>query len=116
LKDYEFIEIKMDKIELMNEINLRDFYYQNKSILSWKKNQIFLRKINSNNGLEIIKTNKYSYNIISIYLSPNIIFYNSSAKKENGEDKNEDNNGDNNKDSNENNIEDSNEDSDEDSL
>jgi len=112
LKKYEFIEIKMDK---MNKMNLRDFYYQNKSILAWNKNQIFLGKIYSNNELEIIKNNKNSNNIISICLNPNIIFYDNSTENENNEDNNnKDDNKDSNKDSNEDDNEDSNEDSNED--
>jgi len=71
LKHYKFTEIKMD------EVNLRDFYYQNKTILGWDNELIYLGKIYSNNKLEIIKTiNKYKNNkIINLCLNPNIIFY-----------------------------------------
>ena len=105
LKDYEFIEIKMDK---MNKNNFRDFYYQNKNILGWNKKLIFSGKINSNNELEIIRNNIKSYNIISICLNPNIIFYDNSIQ-ENGEESNEESNEDSNEDNNEKSNEDSNE-------
>ena len=74
LKHYKFIEIKMD------EVNFRDFYYQNKTILSWNNELIYLGNIYSNNIFEIIKTINKSknYNIIYLYLNPNIIFYNNS--------------------------------------
>ena len=78
LKDYEFIEIKMDKNVNMN---LSDFYYQNKNILSWYKNLIILGKINSNNEFEIIKKNENCINITYISLNPNIIFYDKSIKE-----------------------------------
>jgi len=97
LKDYEFIEIKMDKME---KNNFRDFFYQNKNILGWNKKLIFSGKINSNNELEIIKNNKKCYNIIFICLNPNIIFYDNSTQ-ENSEESNENSNEDNNEESNE---------------
>ena len=106
LKDFEFIEIKN------NNIYLRDFYYQNKSILGWNGELIFLGKINSNNKLEIIKKYRNCYNIISICLNSNLIFLDNSTKKQINEDKNEDSNIDSNEDSN---IDSNNEDSDEDS-
>ena len=92
----------------MNKNNFRDFYYQNKNILGWNKKLIFSGKINSNNELEIIRNNIKSYNIISICLNPNIIFYDNS-KQENGEESNEESNEDSNEDNNEKSNEDSNE-------
>jgi len=72
LKHYNFIEIKMENM------NLRDFLYQNKTILGWDNELIYLGNIYSNNELEIIKKiNKFNnYHIIYICLNPNIIFYN----------------------------------------
>ena len=77
LKNYKFIEIEMEKI------NLRDFYYQNKTILGWDNELIYLGKINSNNEVEIIKkiNKNINYNIAYICLNPNIIFYNDYSKK-----------------------------------
>ena len=69
LKDYKYIEIKMD------EVNFRNFYYQNKTILGWNNNLIYLCNIYSNNELEIIKQiiKPQNYNIISINLNPNFM-------------------------------------------
>ena len=70
LKDYEFIEIKVDKIDFT------DFYCQNKTILGWKGKFIYYGKIYSNGEYEKIKNNyKCKNNIISICLNPKIIFY-----------------------------------------
>lgn len=72
LKDYKFIEIKMD------EMDFKDFYYQNGTILGWNKEQIYLGKIYSNK-LEIIQNIHKSndYNITFICPNQNIIFYGS---------------------------------------
>ena len=78
LKAHEFIEIKMGKD------NFRDFYYQNKTILGWNDSLIYYGEIYSNNEFQIVKKN-YKYKndyIISIYLNPNIIFYDDSTEKE----------------------------------
>jgi len=76
LKDYKFIEIKMD------EVNFRDFYYQNKFILGWNNKSIYLGNIFSNNELEIIKIiNKSKINnIISINFNPNYMMIQDSKK------------------------------------
>ena len=55
LKDYKYIEIKMDKM------NFRDFYYQNKTILGWNKEQIYLGTFFSNK-LEMIQNMNKSIN------------------------------------------------------
>jgi len=70
LKDYKFIEIKMDKVDF------RDFFYQNGTILGWNEYKIYLGAIYSNK-LEIIQNIERSDDgrIISICLNPNIIFY-----------------------------------------
>ena len=77
LKHYKFIEIEIEKM------NLRDFYYQNKTIFGWDNELIYLGKIKSNNELEIIKeiNKNKNYHIIYINLNPNIIFYNDNSKK-----------------------------------
>jgi hypothetical protein len=77
LKHYKFIEIETEKM------NLRDFYLQNKSILGWDNELIYLGNINYNNELEIIKKiSKYeNYHIVYISINPNIIFYNDYSKK-----------------------------------
>jgi len=75
LKDYKFIEIKMDKLDF------RDFYYQNRSILGWNKEQIYFGQIYSNSFEIIQKIRKSKSNndkISFICLNPNIIFYGSS--------------------------------------
>ena len=74
LKHYKFTEIKMD------EVNFRDFYYQNKNILGWDNELIYIGAIYSNNKFEIIKKINKSKNhyIICISLNPNIIFYDNS--------------------------------------
>ena len=75
LKDYQFIDIKID------EIDFRDFYYQNGTILGWNKEQVYFGHIYSNK-LEIIqkihKLKSNNYKISFIYLNPNIIFYDNS--------------------------------------
>ena len=78
LKAHEFIEIKMGKDDFI------DFYYQNKTILGWDDSLIYYGEIYSNNEFQIVKKN-YKYKndyIISIYLNPNIIFYDDSTEKE----------------------------------
>ena len=64
-------------------MNLRDFYYQNKTIFGWDNELIYLGKIKSNNELEIIKeiNKNKNYHIIYISLNPNIIFYNDNSKQ-----------------------------------
>ena len=73
LKDYKFIGIKMD------EVDFKDFYYQNRTILGWNYEHIYLGEIYSNK-LEIIQNIHKSndYKICFICLNPNIIFYNNS--------------------------------------
>ena len=55
LKNNKFIKIKMD------EVNFRDFYYQNKTILGWNKEQIYLGTFFSNK-LEMIQNMNKSIN------------------------------------------------------
>ena len=77
LKDYKYIEIKM------GEVDFRDFYYQNGSILGWNKKQIYLGQIYSNSFEIIQKIHKFksnNYKICFICLNPNIIIYCSSIK------------------------------------
>ena len=81
LKDYKFIDIKMD------EVDFRDFYYQNGTILGWNNEHIYFGE-NYSNKLEIIQNIHKSNNskICFICINPNIIFYNSSinpVKEEN---------------------------------
>ena len=75
LKEYKFIEIKM------NEVDFRDFYYRNGTILGWNKEQIYFGQIYSNK-LEIIqnilKFKSINDKICFICLNPNIIFYSNS--------------------------------------
>ena len=64
----------------MDEVDLRDFYYQNGTILGWNYEHIYFGEIYSNK-LEIIQNihkSNNNYKICFICLNPNIIFYNNS--------------------------------------
>jgi len=91
LKDYKFIEIKMD------EVDIRDFYYQKGTILSWNEEQIYLGGIYLNK-FEIIKNihKSNNYKITFISLNPNIIFYKNPLILDNEENNSEDNSNENN--------------------
>ena len=82
LKDYELIEIITDNL------NYRNLLIQNKNVLGWNNNSIFLGKIFSHN-LEIILNKKFNEgDIYLVMLNPNYILYNLSifANKENNSD------------------------------
>ena len=86
LQDYKYIDIKMDKM------NFKEFYYQNKTILGWNKEQIYLGNIYSNKFKIIEKNNKSNnYKIIFICLNPNIIFYDNSIIPDKEDNNSEDN-------------------------
>jgi len=88
LKAYQFIGIKMD------ELDFRDFYYQNGTILGWNKDQIYFGEIYSNK-LEMIqnihKFKSNGYKISFICFNPNIIIYGSSINSININNISEDN-------------------------